>query len=158
MEEFFDNFLYIIITIAVLAFSMLSKKKKSDEAQRRASETAGERPGSAFDPFEEILGAEEELYEDDEEPEELKPIPSIFNNPMHSGKPSNEAFNPEVRSVFKQEVEKKPAIKDHPAEVEDSMIIDMKYDWDKEVEILETIDFDLRTAVIQTEILNRKYS
>jgi hypothetical protein len=158
MEDFFDNFLYIIITIAVLAFSMLNKKKKSEEAQRRTTETAGERPGSVFDPFEEILGAEEELYEDDEEQEELKPIPSIFSNPMHSGKPSNEAFNPEVTSAFNQEAAKKPVSGDQPSGVEDGMIIDMKYDWDKEAEKPVTIDFDLRTAVIQAEILNKKYS
>jgi hypothetical protein len=158
MEGFFDNFLYIIITIAVLAFSMLNKKKKTEEARRETSK----KPGSIFDTFEEIFSEVpgEEAYIDEEEEilETATPAGSVFDKPRLSNKPTNEEFNPEVVSVFSKLAEKKAPPKTKSQIEEEGMIIDMKYDWDSDEEKSAEIDFDLRSAVIQSEILNRKYS
>lgn len=158
MEGFFDNFLYIIITIAVLAFSMLNKKKKTEQARRETSK----KPGSIFDTFEEIFSEVpvEEAYIDEEEEilETATPAGSIFDKPRVSNKATNEEFNPEVVSVFNKPAEKKAHLKTKSQIEEEGMIIDMKYDWDSDVEQHSEIDFDLRNAVIQSEILNRKYS
>jgi hypothetical protein len=158
MEGFFDNFLYIIITIAVLAFSMLNKKKKTEEARRETNK----KPGSIFDTFEEIFSEvpQEEAYIDEEEEilETATPAGSVFDKPRLSNKPTNEEFNPEVVSVFSKLAEKKAPPKTKSQIEEEGMIIDMKYDWDSDEEKHTEIDFDLRSAVIQSEILNRKYS
>lgn len=157
MEGFFDNFLYIIITIAVLAFSMLNKKKKTEQARRETSK----KPGSIFDTFEEIFSevTQEETYIDEEEEILETATPgSVFDKPRVSNKATNEEFNPEVVSVFNKPAEKKAHLKTKSQIEEEGMIIDMKYDWDSDVEQHSEIDFDLRNAVIQSEILNRKYS
>lgn len=158
MEGLFDNILYIVITIVVLAFSMMNKKKKAEEAQRKTTQ----RPSTVFDPFEEIFSQREtEVDEMDEEEEIIQTAPeirSILRDPVQSNEPRNEAFNPEVISAFSK-AEKKPAVKvKEEKTIEDDMIIDMKYDWDNDEEKHPEIDFDLRTAVIQSEVLNRKYT
>lgn len=159
MEGLFDNILYIVITIVVLAFSMMNKKKKAEEAQRKTTQ----RPSTVFDPFEEVFSQSETEVEDemDEEEEIIQTAPeirSILRDPVQSNEPRNEAFNPEVISAFSK-AEKKPAVKvKEEKTIEDDMIIDMKYDWDNDEEKHPEIDFDLRTAVIQSEVLNRKYT
>ena len=156
MEGFFDNFLYIIITIAVLAFSMLNKKKKTEQARRETTR----KPESIFDTFEEIFSevtqgeTEEEAYIDEEEEilETATPAGSVFDKPRLSNKPTNEEFNPEVVSVFSKLAEKKAPPRTKSQIEEEGMIIDMKYDWDSDEEKHTEIDFDLRSAVIQSEI------
>lgn len=158
MEGFFDNFLYIIITIAVLAFSMLNKKKKTEEARRDTNK----KPGSIFDSFEEIFSEvpEEEAYIDEEEEilETITPERRAFDRPDLSKERASDRINPQVLSAFKKPAEVKSTAKSKSQIEEEGMIIDMKYDWDADEVQHTEIDFDLRNAVIQSEILNRKYS
>ena len=158
MEGFFDNFLYIIITIAVLAFSMLNKKKKTEQARQETNK----KPGSIFDTFEEIFSEVpvEEAYIDEEEEilETATPERRIVDRPRLSDERASDRINPEVLSAFKTSAEAKSPAKTKSQIEEEGMIIDMKYDWDSDVEQHTDIDFDLRNAVIQSEVLNRKYS
>lgn len=154
MEGLFDNILYIVITIAVIAFSMMNKKKKAEEAQRRTAQ----KPKTVFEPFEEIFAADEEEKDEEEEILESDPhIRSIFVEPRTSNAPRNEDFNPEVKSAFAKFTEEKNAREPNPVEEQENMVDDMQYDWDSESGKGKIIDFDLRSAVIQSEILNRKY-
>jgi len=159
MEGLFDNIIYIAIMIVVLAFSILNKKKKTEEARRKTTR----RPSTVFDPFEEIFTQRETEVEEepDEEEEIIQTTPvirSILREPVQFNKPRNEAFNPEVISAFSQAEKKQTAKVKGEKTIEDDMIIDMKYDWDTQEEQHTEIDFDLRSAVIQSEILNRKYT
>lgn len=158
MEGFFDNFLYIIITIAVLAFSMLNKKKKTEQARRETTK----KPGSIFDTFEEIFSevTQEEAYIDEEEEilETARSERRVIDRPSLSDERAGDRNNPEVLSVFNKLAEKKAPPKTKSQIEEEGMIIDMKYDWDSDEEKHTEIDFDLQSAVIQSEILNRKYS
>ncbi len=159
MEGLFDNILYIVIMIVVLALSLLNKKKKTGEAQRKTTQ----RPSTVFDPFEEIFTQRETDVEEepDEEEEIIRTTPeirSILREPVQSNEPRHEAFNPEVVSAFAQAEKMQSAKVKAEKTIEDNMIIDMKYDWDSEEEQRTEIEFDLRSAVIQSEILNRKYT
>jgi hypothetical protein len=158
MEGLFDNLLYIVITIVVLAFSMMNKKKKTEQAQRQPSQ----KPKSIFDPFEEIFAERENViedeYDEEEENRQYEPeIRSILNDPKSSYEPTNEAFNPDVKSAFQKSAEEVPVKKTANQIEEESMILDMKYDWDSEEIMPEIAEFDLRKAVIYSEILNKKY-
>jgi hypothetical protein len=158
MEGLFDNLLYIVITIVVLAFSMMNKKKKTEQAQRQTSQ----KPKTIFDPFEEIFAEKETVFEEeyDEEEEILQSDPefrSILNDPKTTSESGNLAFKPEAKSDF-QKIAEEVSAKKTPIQIEeDNMILDMNYDWDKEEVMPEISEFDLKKAVIYSEILNKKY-
>lgn len=154
MEGLTDTILYIIITIALIAFSFLGKKKKPAEVQRRPYQ----RPQPEFDPFGEIFGSQETLKdEEDEFVDNAPPERTTVGGPRRSYKPSV-VPSPSLKTKLEQTADLIASKQSQTPIEKDTMSIDMKYDWDSEKEKTVEIDFDLKSAIIYSEIITRKYS
>lgn len=154
MDDIFDNLIYIIITIVAFAISALGKKKKKDA--RRTSNLSNvspvqEKQNPFFANLEQLFNEEievpnqnyqnqyieEPIIEKTPEPEEEKPLDFV---------------PPEMLDD----------IEDVPYSIEYDELVDISSNSIKDAEITSEEDkpviegFNLRDAVIYSEIMNRK--
>lgn len=147
MEDGVSSILYIIITAIIILVGVLGKKKKPQQIPGGSGN--GETGGMDF--FEKLglrkQGEEQEGFIDVEEDEENTEIPV-----------DKETHRLSVTSVFKEQSDKKAevtekAFEEETEEVDAYEIVD-EYDHD----INEIRDeFDLKKAIVYSEIINRKY-
>jgi hypothetical protein len=162
MDDIFDSLIYILITLAAFAISLIGKKKKP--AQRRPDFTEQGYSKSESTSF---ISDFDRLFEDDDEPLGSERVePSFFGEkkPPHDGSENqgnNHQFNNEILdSVPEESLDKKEKMpysieyddnhemfSDNPIEVEDLTK-------SEDESVLD--DFDLEKAVIYAEILHRK--
>ncbi len=148
MEGFFETFIYLIITIVILVLSLRKKKKPVQESVDE------ERPG---DPLSDLFSDE------DEQEEEYQPAPKpatvqAEGSSASDSRPVQWISNAEAKEmlmdadeVMKEAAENNP-IAEFEGEVES--VQDDAYNADKDEK--EGIAFDLKKAVIYSEILSRR--
>jgi len=158
MDDFFDSLIYIIITLAAFAISLLGKKKKP--AKRSPAEVTGEehpkREQTSFlSDFERFFDDQHEESDDNEQVE-----PSFVGD----NDPQNRANDNQIRQEILDDVP------EQPNNNKEKMPYSIEYDETggdysepikkEELTIEEEeergADFDLEKAVIYSEILNRK--
>jgi len=157
MDDIFDNLIYIIITIVAFAISALGKKKKKD-ARRNAT-----------------VPTSKESYEEPKEKPFLSNLEKLLNDEIgltNQNIRQEKEFEPiiEEETIFKEKKEVLDSVppemlddkEDIPYSVEyedtkdvfSSSISDKDITKEEEEVVLE--DFNLRDAIIYSEIINRK--
>ncbi len=176
MDEFLDSFLYILISIVVLVVSAIRGSKKQKEARRNIPDVRG------YDPMEDEETARDEfdfrsLFEDVEEKPETAPPPVRRMDHTASmpkeyaqkeflegdsnltesyvGKPPPEKEKRDSNGVFSKEVEASFA---DPNQIRDKIAEGSIVGEGEEKREKKKIAFDVRQAIIYSEILNRKYT
>lgn len=157
--------IYVILMVAGLAASAYRNfMKKKEEQQKVPQEDMPDFPESVFDAgYESEESPEEETYiessvaVDYQEPEEMEKEPELL---ISEQKSVNEKISSESQTVF--ESTKDEIIADNFLEsqrMED--INSLEYNYNKDSEAIEEIDdiegFDLRKAIIYSEIMKPKY-
>lgn len=148
MEDGVSSILYIIITAIIILVGVLGKKKKPQKIPGSSGD--GETGGMGF--FEKLglreQGEEQEGFIDVEEDEEITEIPVEKETHRVSVTP---AFNDQsdkkaevTEKVFEEETEKVDAY----SEISD--------EYDNDINEIKD-EFDLKKAIIYSEIINRKY-
>lgn len=144
MDEYLDTILYIVLTIFLLLFSIFRKKKKLSE--QVAGDTDELLPQSSDDW--ESSGE----YEQNNEVKNIQNLPDldIIKQKEHKDKETNnEKYDP----LQKEELIRKKL----QSQAYETRIDDNKQKEDAEASCEEIENFDLKTAIIYSEILNRKY-
>ena len=147
MEDGVSSILYIIITAIIILVGVLGKKKKPQQIPDGSGN--GETGGMDF--FEKLglrkQGEEQEGFIDVEEDEENTEIPV-----------DKETHRLSVTSVFKEQSDKKAevtekAFEEETEEVDAYEIVD---EYDHDIKKIKD-EFDLKKAIVYSEIINRKY-
>ena len=138
MDEHLDTILYIVLTIFLLLFSIFRKKKKLSE------QVAGD--------TDELLPQSSDDYEQNNEVKDIQNLPDldIIKQNEHKDKETN---NEKYDLLQKEELIRKKL----QSQAYETRIDDSKQKEDAEVSCEEIENFDLKTAIIYSEILNRKY-
>ncbi len=143
MDEHLDTILYIVLTIFLLLFSIFRKKKKLSE------QVAGD--------TDELLTQSQssddwESSDDYDEMKDIQNLPdlNIIKPNEHKDKETN---NEKYAPPQKEELIRKKL----QSQVYETRIDDNKQKEDAEASYEEIENFDLKTAIIYSEILNRKY-
>ena len=143
MDEHLDTILYIVLTIFLLLFSIFRKKKKLSE------QVAGD--------TDELLTQSQssddwESSDDYDEMKDIQNLPdlNIIKPNEHKDKETN---NEKYAPPQKEELIRKKL----QSQVYETRIDDNKHKEDAEASYEEIENFDLKTAIIYSEILNRKY-
>jgi len=148
------DILYYIIFAVVLIIGLMEKISKSKRQQQQAGTP---RPSQPYDDFEDVEGrpASEQAP-----PQTLEEMMRRMLEPIETPKPEETTFYPEEA----QSLEAIPALGryfHHPEEIrirEKSEKITFSPSLlEEENEATELYEFDIRQAVIASEILNRKY-
>lgn len=142
MDGFLESFIYLLITIVILVLSMRKKKPVEPESEESTQ---------SADPF-------SELFKDDEEyEEEYRPDlqPATATDPGNSGQESPWMSNAEASdmlmdadAIMKEAEQNNPIAKFEGDVKEDAYGIGLSDH--------EGIPFDLKKAVIYSEILDRR--
>ena len=140
MEGYLESFLYLLITIVILIFSMRKKRQVETEGE--------EAPGSG-DPFQEII------YDEDQEEYETQPAGASQglgtvqekSTPWMSEKEAGKLLM-DADQVMKEAADNNPIAAYEGKTEQDAYGISLPGD--------EGIPFDLKRAVIYSEILNRR--
>lgn len=147
MEEFIEIFIYLLITIVILVLSM--RKKKTVEPESEESSQTG-------DPFSELFKEDAEYEEDygkGPQPatvsnQEVQPAKASGQESPWMSKTEASDMLMDSDAVIKEAKENNPIAQYEGKVKEDAYGIGMSYE--------EGIPFDLKKAVIYSEILNRK--
>ncbi len=146
MEGFLESFLYLLITIVILVLSM--RKKKPVESETEEAPQSG-------DPFSDIFGEEEpEEQERDEQEEQAQPaMVSPYQDeeqeksiPWMSETDAKDSLM-DVDQVMKEAAENNPIARYEGQVESDAYTVGLEDD---------QIRFDLKKAVIYSEILERR--
>ena len=162
-----DNFLYIIIGVIWVAFSLYNNKQKQDR-KRAASQAQGNTPPQAVPPpkrsfLEEILMGElrpEQFPVEVEEEEEYKPEVKPKHILKDTDKYKTEAQSLEViteevpENYFEHQYATRKDEKGNISEMKTEALAEGGIE---ESDLRIAGEFDLRTAVIYAEILNPRY-
>lgn len=152
MEDFLDNFLYIIILIASIVISALGKKKKKQVQQGNTVKSQNNTLTSNFNLeklIKEQMGIVDEYENDfiDSEPEiELEPV-------IQQEKEKPLDYVPEYMLNDKKDYPYSIEYQDTKIEAKQETE-EILFEKSEEKSIFQ--DFDLEEAVIYSEILNRK--
>ncbi|MGM0407092.1 MAG: hypothetical protein ACQERU_03865 [Bacteroidota bacterium] len=161
MDDIFDSLIYILITLAAFAISLLGKKKKP--AQRAPisegtedHEETGQTP--FFSDFERLL--DREFVNDDLDTEQEESYHADEQESFESNKPGNQINNEILDSTPSELAEDKEKMPysieyDDTSEVFSHSINDGDITKDEESKSIAD-DFDLEKAVVYSEILNRR--
>lgn len=147
MEDGVSSILYIIITAIIILVGVLGKKKKPQKIPGGSGD--GETGGMDF--FEKLglrdMGEEQEGFIDVEEDEEITEIPV-----------EKETHRVSVTSAFNNQSDKKAEVteKVFEEETEEVDAYEISDEIDKELNEIKD-EFDLKKAIIYSEIINRKY-
>ena len=147
MEDGVSSILYIIITAIIILVGILGKKKKP---QQIPGGSGNGKPGG-MDFFEKLGLREQEEQEgfiDVEEDEEMTEIPV-----------DKETQRLSVTSVFKEQSDKKAEVKEKAFEEETEEVnaySEISDEYDNDINEIKD-EFDLKKAIIYSEIINRKY-
>lgn len=158
-----EDYLYILLGVAWVAYSIYNQgqKQKKKQAQKLAEEDENEEPQveNAFENFiEKKLNLEGmfNFQETEEEPEE-EPLDSPYSKiDIVEEKDKSEYFKPENEGVsaFVNKVKQSQSTEVSSKIIDtDEISVD---DLTKQIDETE-IDFDLKSAVIFSEILNARY-
>lgn len=154
MEDNFDTIIYIIITIVAFAISALGKKKKKSNNQSIGSENPSKPKARPFlSNLEQLL--KEEMGIPDQNLKNEYEFDSInedyeqeYENPKEIiENPTKETINPKNKMPYSIEYE-------DTSEIFSDSIQDSDLTKIEEEPVIE--DFNLRDAVIYSEIINRK--
>lgn len=162
-----EDYLYILLGVAWVAYSIYNQgqKQKKKQAQKLAEEDENEEPQveNAFENFiekklnlEGMFNFQETEEETEEEPEE-EPLDSPYSKiDIVEEKDKSEYFKPENEGVsaFVNKVKQSQST-EVSSEIIDTDEISVN-DLTKQIDETE-IDFDLKSAVIFSEILNARY-
>ncbi|MDK2979259.1 MAG: hypothetical protein PWP52_1973 [Bacteroidales bacterium] len=162
MDDIFDSLIYILITLAAFAISLMGKKKKPAQRRPDFSEQGHSKSESTS-----FVSDFDRLFEDHDEPLGSERVePSFFGEkkPPQDGSDNQEnknQFNNEILdSVPEESLDKKEKM---PYSIDYDDNHEMSSNKPLEVEDLtenegESVldDFDLEKAVIYSEILHRK--
>lgn len=145
-----EDFLPILIGIIWVAYTLYNKGKKKDQIKHPiASEKREKKPLSIF---EQILMGEEikipQPYAAYSQPEEPLPIPTKEIN-YNKEKKSTRPFLMEELGTFTEEGQSVSGLTQHENTIERILL-------EQDLELAES-DFDIRKAVIYSEILNAPY-
>ncbi|SRR6056297_905643 len=162
MDDIFDSLIYILITLAAFAISLMGKKKKS--ARRPPANFIGEDHSESKQTS--FISDFDRLFEDDDEPLGSEKVEPSFvgekksdyegsNNQSERNQINNEILD-SVPEESLDKKEKMPFSIDH-ADIGEVYSEPIK-DEDLTIHEEETAggDFDLEKAIIYSEILNRK--
>ena len=147
MEDGVSSILYIIITAIIILVGVLGKKKKPQQIPGGSGN--GEPGGMDF--FEKLGLREQEEQEgfiDVEEDEEMTEIPV-----------DKETQRLSVTSVFKEQSDKKAEVTEKAFEEETEEVnaySEISDVYDNDINEIKD-EFDLKKAIIYSEIINRKY-
>ena len=147
MEDGVSSILYIIITAIIILVGVLGKKKKPQQIPGGSGN--GETGGMDF--FEKLGLREQEEQEgfiDVEEDEEMTEIPV-----------DKETQRLSVTSVFKEQSDKKAEVTEKAFEEETEEVnaySEISDEYDNDINEIKD-KFDLKKAIIYSEIINRKY-
>lgn len=147
MEDGVSSILYIIITAIIILVGVLGKKKKPQQIPGGSGN--GEPGGMDF--FEKLGLREQEEQEgfiDVEEDEEMTEIPV-----------DKETQRLSVTSVFKEQSDKKAEVTEKAFEEETEEVnaySEISDEYDNDINEIKD-KFDLKKAIIYSEIINRKY-
>jgi hypothetical protein len=142
MEGFLESFLYLLITIVILVLSMRKKKPVDPETGEAP------RPG---DPFSEIFGT------DHQEEYEEAPPPLMVADDLQNGTGTHTSWMSEAerkRSILDFDQILKEAAENNPIALQEGGIAGDAYGLDNPD--YEQIHFDLKKAVIYSEIIERR--
>ena len=147
MEDGVSSILYIIITAIIILVGVLGKKKKPQKIPGGSGD--GETGGMDF--FEKLglreQGEEQEGFIDVEEDEEITEIPV-----------EKETHRVSVTSAFNNQSDKKAEVTEKVFEEETEEVDAYEISDEIDNELNEIKDaFDLKKAIIYSEIINRKY-
>ena len=147
MEDGVSSILYIIITAIIILVGVLGKKKKPQQIPGGSGN--GEPGGMDF--FEKLGLREQEEQEgfiDVEEDEEMTEIPV-----------DKETQRLSVTSVFKEQSDKTAEVTEKAFEEETEEVnaySEISDEYDNDINEIKD-EFDLKKAIIYSEIINRKY-
>lgn len=155
MEDFFDNLIFIIITIVAFAISALGKKKKKQPQVPPVRASAEKQPEEGkrtiFTNLEQLLREEiglenKDLYEDYED-DEVNKQEEVVEQPLDTVPP--EMLDDIPDTPYSIEYDNKDLINEES-------ISDSDLTHEEVLSENEDEEFDLEKAVIYSEILNRK--
>lgn len=156
MDDIFDSLIYIVVAIVAFAISVLGKKKKKDirTVSPVGNENTGEREGKPFlsniaQLLNEELGIQNQNFDEYEyETEaELDEKPDVYEKEEILDSVPPEMLDDKKDTPYSIEYE-------DTSEVFSDSIKDTDITKEEEYSIIE--DFNLRDAVIYSEIINRK--
>lgn len=166
-----DDLLTIVIYLAILVIGGIASayRKKGKKVQPGSYDQPKRGIPKPFDPFEELFKELEEKEQEEEakpawEPvEKYEPvIPSLETIPESEAKSledfvNEEEMSQEVIPVY-NEIDEKIKSSAQQDDIASSQISDIikDFDYDKEMKKTEGFDFDLKKAIIYSEILKRK--
>ncbi|MDY6799750.1 MAG: hypothetical protein SVU94_00840 [Bacteroidota bacterium] len=161
MDDIFDSLIYILITLAAFAISLMGKKKKPAQRRPDFSEQGHSKSESTS-----FISDFDRLFEDDDEPLGSENVePSFFGEKKlaqdgSENQENNNQFNNEILdSITEESLDKKEKMPYSIEYAETSDIFskpieDEDLTTDEEDSVMD--DFDLEKAIIYSEILHRK--
>jgi hypothetical protein len=162
-----DDFLYIIIGVIWVAYSLYSNKQKQDRKKAAREAQQGNAPQQAAPPprrsfLEEILmgemrpeAAPHEPEEDEYEPEFEPQQVMTSSEKIKTEAQSLETITEEVpANYFEHQYATR---KDEAGNITEGKAVSMEEDENEEFSMENDRGFDLKTAVVYAEILNPRY-
>ncbi|MEE4196607.1 MAG: hypothetical protein V2I54_03095 [Bacteroidales bacterium] len=162
MDDIFDSLIYILITLAAFAISLLGKKKK--QAPRAPVNFSEEESPEKENPS--FLSDFERFFEEEDKPVESEGTEPSFVGENRSSalrsesRPGENQINQEILDTVPEELQDEKEKMPYSIEHEDTSEIFSRTIEDQDITLEEEegspIDFDLEKAIIYSEILNQK--
>lgn len=164
MEDHLDNILYIVLLLVGIIASAFRNKKSRKPVENKEifqeEENAPHHTGKKKNVFEEFFSE----FMDEEQPKQEQPAPPIVEEPKWQPQKYTNLKEEYLRRnedrAVKTEINEKEEVEIKEERIEDHKPVrtESKTDPIKETEIGKVLgSFDLRKAVIYSEILNKKY-